>query len=181
MANNKFLDDYKKYKNIASGNTDEDSLLNQILDSVEDYYKQQYSIYLESADIAWVYSGSRQSSIALPTQYLSLSEIDIDGNSVDLGKFYLNDNLLHYMSNTFPTGYGNVTVKVHAGFDSTSNIPKSLLESYLILSDKFYENAKQNSNSIDSYTDPMSGHMRVLSTLPKTYYFLLQPHLVYTL
>jgi hypothetical protein len=181
MADNKFLTDYKVYKNINDSNTDDDDLLNQILDGVQSYFEDEYSIYLESVDKDLTYSGNNNKYIALPTKYLSLNSVKVDGKDVDLATLYLEDNLLWNTVTYFTKGFGNIIVSTHLGFDSNSNIPKSLLEAFLIMSDKFYENAKQNGNSIDLYTDPAAGHMKVRNELPKTFYTLLQPHIVYKL
>jgi hypothetical protein len=181
MADNTFLNDYKTYKNIVSSNTDDDDLLNQILDGVQSYFEDEYSIYLESEDKDLYYSGNNNKYLVLPTKYLSLNSVTMDGSDVDLATLYVEDNLLWNTITYFTKGFGNIKVSAHLGFDSTSNIPKSLLEAFLILADKFYENAKQNGNSIDLYTDPVAGHMRIKDSLPKTYFTLLQPHIVYKL
>lgn len=176
MADNAFLDDYKKYKNISSNNNDDDSLLNQTLDAVEDYFQKQYFIYLEKKTFDYTVSGKNNSLIALPTYYLSISDVKLGGKSIK-DDTYLEDNILFYTKGIYTKGYGNLVVSADWGFDS-GQVPKSLLEAFLILSDKYYENAKQNLNTIGSYNDPMNGGMKLVSTLPKTYYTLLQPHIV---
>jgi hypothetical protein len=181
MAGNKFLTDYKVYKNINASNTDDDDLLNQILDAAQNYFEEQYSIYLESKDKDLVYSGNNTIYLTLPTKYISLNSVKVDSKDIDTANFYIEENLLYYTTGYFPGGYGNIVISVHLGFDSTSNIPKSLLEAFLIMADKYYENSKQNGNNIDLYTDPVAGHMKIKNDLPKTFYTLIQPHLVYSL
>ena len=177
MADNTFLDEFKEYKNIPSDNTDTDTILNKILDGAEGYLKSQYQLYLEKESISKIYNGKNLDFIVLPSKYISLSNVNIDSVDIDLNNFYLNDNLLFYINNFYPSGIQNIKVDFDIGFETTDDIPKDLKLAFFILADKYYENIQQNMNNFDYVADSDFGRQKMLNTLPKNFYLLLQPHI----
>ena len=178
MADNNFLSDFKTYKGINQDNSDTDSLMNQTLNAIQDALAKEYWVYLDSTDNTFVFSGNNQNKLFLPTYYFTLNSIKINGTSIDLSKFYIEGNIIHYINNTFPKGYGNIEVSVKLGFSSKDDIPKSLLEAFLIYADNVYESALTNNNSNTVITDPVGGHMTMVNKLPGSFYRLLNPHVV---
>jgi len=179
MADNNFLSDFKTYKNIKQDNTDMDDLINQTLDASQDYFEKEYWIYLDSSNNTFTFSGNFQSVLFLPTYYFTLKSVTINSSDINTDNFYVEGNAIYYIDNLYPKGLGNIKINVDLGFSTKDDIPKSLLEAFLIYADRLYEDAINNSNSNVSFTDPVAGKMQLVNKLPDSFYRLLNPHIVY--
>jgi len=177
MADNKFLDEFKEYKDIPTDNTDTDTILNKVLDGAESYLKTQYYVYLEKESLTKKLNGKNYNFVVLPNKYISLTSVKIDGVDIDLANFYVSGNLVYYINNIFSFGVQNIEVDFDIGFEDSDDIPADLKVAFFIVADKLYENVQQNTNTIDYSADSNFGRVKTLNTLPDTFYRLLQPHI----
>ena len=174
------LDEFKVYANIQNDNTEFDDLLNQLLYSIEDFLKNQYGIYLVKTNFKKYFNGNGKNIMYLPYTNLLINELKINEDLID-SNHYIVDEFLLKLKNplVFTQGFQNIYIDFDTGYyvDDISQIPQDLKLAIFILVNKLFENVKNNTDTIKTFSDPVSGRMQMLNSIPNEFYMLINKYI----
>jgi len=174
------LDEFKVYANIQSDVNTYDDLLNQLLFSIEDFLKNQYGIYLVKTNFKKYFDGNGKSVMYLPYSNIVVNELKIDDKLLNSSD-YLVDEFILKLKNPliFAQGFQNIYINFDVGYyvDDTSQIPQDLKLAIFILVNKLFENVKNNTDTIKTFSDPVSGRMQMLNSIPNEFFMVVNKYI----
>lgn len=178
-----FLDELKKFMELDENTTDNDDILNISLNAAQAFIDGYCNITTSPRQEVLTLSGDGTDTIY--TDFLPISTVDtvsIDNTAYDVLDFYISRNNISSLSNTFTTGIRNIELTITVGYATIEDMPHDLLLALLKIAEKYYTDAAENRDGVDSYnTSTKVGEKFYQSQLPSGVKPILALHKRYVL